>query len=544
MNAAGDASAAGPSAATGTLSRFLHTVAQRAPSGSGLFMSTEPEHGLGYQELEHQVQRVAKSLDAMGLRPGDAFALWLPNCVEWFVLHFAAARLGLVTVPLNTRYLVTEVRHLLTTSRARLLAIDPGFHGLDFAGAVEELVADGSVPLEHVVTVGAGRCDVPHVPFAALLEPTAAAHGGEPGDQITEQTPLVVFGTSGTTSAPKLALHPHSNVVRHSEAVREGFGLTADDVVLGMLPPCGAYGYTVALAAMAAGARLVLLPTFDPVQLPELVAEHGVTFLAATEPILRTALAEPAATAKLGSWRIGATAGGSVAEIVGLLDSGGTVLVNVYGASEALALTAFRDPVGDVATRSVPGGRVADPGLEVKAVHVDSGAPLPEGGSGELLFRGYCIFTEYLGNPAATAAAFTEDGWYRSGDRGRVSDGGTVFEYQGRLDDTLRLKGFLVDPAQIEETLLTHPAVGETQVVGVPDVATGEDIAVGFVVPVPGQTVTGEELRSWCRQRVAGYKIPGHVEIVAEIPTTPSANGDKALKRGLREAAAGLLGAN
>lgn len=532
----------GQPAPSGTLSGFLNGVARRAPADSGLSIADDPQCGLSYQELERQVQRAARSLDSMGLRTGDACALWLPNCPEWFVLHFAAARLGLITVPLNTRYRVQEVHHLLATSGARVLAVAPDFLGLEFGKAVDELLADNTVPLEHVVAVGPGQCKAASTSFASLLEPTAGADSDRPADRATERTPLVVFGTSGTTSAPKLALHPHSNVVGHAEAVRTGFGLTTDDVVLGMLPPCGAYGYTVALAAMAAGARIVLLPTFDPAQLPDVVAEHGVTFLAATEPILRTALAERGAEAKVASWRIGATAGGSVTEIVRLLDRAGTTLVNVYGASEALALTAFRDPASDVAARSVPGGTVARADLAVRAVDVGSGAVLPEGDSGELQFRGYCVFAEYLGNQAATARAFTDDGWYRSGDRGRVFDGGTSFEYQGRLDDTMRLKGFLVDPAQIEETLLAHPATRQAQVVGVPNAGTGEDCAVAFAVPEPGQTISGEELQSWCRQRIAGYKVPRHIEIVEEIQTTPSANGDKALKRQLREAAAELLG--
>lgn len=512
-------------------------------AASGQLLDTGTDSTTDAREIQKQARLVATALQRQGLRRGDRFAILLPNCTEWLVLHFAAAQLGLLTVPLNTRYTRTEITALLRLSGARAIAIAPGFRGLGLTDVLRHVVEADGISLDFVLTVGPAD-DVPpgSMSWSALLaaaEPDAETDAAMAG--VDADTPLIVFGTSGTTSAPKLALHRQGGVVTHAEAVAGALGLTHDDVVLGLLPACGAYGYTVALAALAAGAQLVLLPTFKPEQLSEIIATHGITFLAATEAILRPSLAVPGAKQRLRTWRLGASAGGSVGDVVEALDEVGVRLVNVYGASEALALYALRDPDDPPEVRRLPGGRTVDPGLRVRAVDPHSGEVLETGQSGELQLHGYSVFTEYLGNPEATASAFTSDGWYRSGDHGRVTDDGRTFDYLSRLSDTMRLKGFLVDPAQIEETLLVHELVHEAQVVGVPDERTGEDHAVAFVVPSAGVAPTEEDLRSWCRERLAAFKVPSRIAVIDKIPVTPSANGDKALKRALRDMATQIL---
>lgn len=511
-----------------TLGAFLDEAAARG----GCIVEAGSGRRLDCAELAARATRVAAALHRLGLRRGDRLALLLPNTIDWFVLHAAAARLGVLTVPLNTRYTRTEIRDLLRVSEARAIAVDPDFHGLGLGALVHELAEVDGVPLDLVISTGTTG---PGIAWQTLLDHPDT--DGLPPD-VDGGAPLVVFGTSGTTSAPKLALHHHDGVTTHAVAVAAGFGLGGDDVVLGMLPPCGAYGYTVALAALTAGARLVLLPSFTPAELAGRVADLHVTFFAATEAILRPALAAPDALERLSTWRIGATAGGSVGDVVARLGEVGTTLVNVYGASEVLALFAIRDPAGPADARSVPGGSPVHDALQVRVGDIGTGAALPPGSTGELQFRGYSVFSAYLANPEATAAAFTADGWFRSGDHGRVAPDGRSFDYLSRLTDTMRLRGFLVDPAQIEEVLLAHPAVRQAQVVGVPSTETGEEDAVAFVV---GDAVTEAELRVWSRERLAAHKVPSRVAVVEEIPTTPSANGDKALKRVLRHRAARLL---
>jgi fatty-acyl-CoA synthase len=473
-------------------------------------------------ELDEDAGRVAAGLAAWGVRPGDRAALLAPHTHAWFVAHLALARLGVLTVPITTRLAAPEITDLVRATGCRLLVVDADFLDLEFGRLATRLVDAGL--LDRVVTTAPAA-----VPGARTL---AELRGDTPAPaDVDGDTPLICFGTSGTTGAPKLAVHTHAGVARHAEAVARALRLGPDDVVLGVLPPCGAYGYTVAFAALAAGARFVPLTTFTPADLLAEVDRHGATFLGVTEAILRAALGpdRPATP----SWRLGASAGGSLADVAAALEPGGTRLVNVYGASEALALVALRDPAAPVAERAAAGGTLVDPRAEVRAVAPGTDEALAPGEVGELCFRGPSVFTGYLDDDRATTAARTADGWYRSGDSGRVHDGGRTFDYLSRLADTLRLKGFLVDPAQIEEALLGHPEVREAAVVGVGDPATGEDRAVAFVVGGPGE----DALRAWCRERLAAFKVPSRIERLDAIPVTPSANGDKALKRALRERA-------
>lgn len=478
-------------------------------------------------DLAGRAERVAGALADRGVAAGDRAAVVLPNGPEWFVAHLAFARLGVLTVPITTRLAVPEIADLVRSSGSRTLVVDTDFLGLGLGAPAGDLLRSGTV--DRVVTVGASA--VPGAEGLADLDRPGAALPPVAGD-----TPLVCFGTSGTTGAPKLAVHTHAGVAGHALAVADALGLTADDVVLGVLPPCGAYGYTVATAALAAGARFVPLATFTPPDLLGEVARHGATFLAVTEAILRAALpaGDPSAAAR--TWRLGASAGGSLADVAAAFGAAGTRIVNVYGASEVLALLALRDPSAPVAERAAAGGTLVGSATRVRAVVPGTDEVLPDGEVGELWFRGPSVFEHYLDDPRATASARSGDGWYRSGDSGRTHDGGRTFDYLSRLTDTLRLKGFLVDPAQIEETLLGHPGVREAQVVGVPDAATGEDRAVAFVVG----TADPDVLRGWCRERLAAFKVPGRIEVVDDIPVTPSANGDKALKRALRERALAL----
>ncbi|WP_060576042.1 MULTISPECIES: AMP-binding protein [unclassified Pseudonocardia] len=480
-------------------------------------------------------ERLAGGLAGWGLVPGDRAAVVLPHGPDWYLVHLALARLGVLTVPVSTRLAAPEIDDLVRSARCRLVVVDPGFLGLGLDRVAARLSRSGAI--DRVLTTAPTT-----VPGARELDDLDGMAPAVAGDGAS--APLVCFGTSGTTGAPKLAVHTHDGVAGHVAAVADATGLTGEcgggRVVLGALPPCGAYGYTLAMAALAAGCRLVTVPTFTPTELFDLVATHRVEVVAVTEAILRAALAAGVPHPG-GHWRLAASAGGSLADVAATLERDGTRVVNVYGASEVLALLAVRDPSAAVPERAAAGGTIvgeqAAARAEVRAVVPGTDTLLPAGQDGELQFRGPSVFTGYLDSPAATAAALGPGGWYRSGDSGRVESGGAAFDYLARLSDTLRLKGFLVDPGQIEEVLLAHPGVGEAQVVGVPDPGTDEDLAVAFVVGA----AQPDELRAWCRERLAAFKIPARIEWVDDIPVIPSANGDKALRRALRERAVSLM---
>lgn len=502
-----------------------------------------------YAELLAQAEKGAAGLHAAGFRRGDSIAMWLPSSIEWVVLEFAAASLGILVVPLNTRYKAAEVAHLLGVGRADGLVFMPSFHGIDFAGMVQEVLAatsPGDDKLRLLITVGnelpigfhRGRREI--LPYELLLTRTESGstrEAGGPDDLVN------VFGTSGTTSFPKLASHDQKTIVRHVDNAARALHLGPEDRMLCFLPFCGTFGFVALMGTLSAGGRAIVQPVYGHDAAVDAIRSREVTILLATEAIVRGLFAASGAGPEaFRTWDRGVVAGANVRDLV---DRAGREfdlsLTNVYGSSELFAVMAVWDPSESPQVRATPGGRLVEDDMHVRVVDSQTGAAAADGESGELQFSGYNVTTGYLSNEKANASAFTADGWYRSNDRGRVLEDGRAFEYQSRLADTLRLRGYLVSPAEIEEFLVSHESLAEAQVVGVRDDATGEDRAVAFVKLAPGASIEPAEVRQYCRSNLASWKAPDIVLLVDSYPITPSANGEKVQKNRLREMAAEAL---
>ncbi|SFE33246.1 AMP-binding protein [Blastococcus tunisiensis] len=530
-----------------TMLDLLRSSAASHGSAEALRMCDGDEH-VTYEELLARVETVAAGLHAAGFRRGDSIALWLPSSIEWVVLEFAAAGLGILVVPLNTRYKPAEVAHLLGVGRADALIFSPGFHDIDFAGMVSDVLATTTdevrARLRLLVTVGD---DLPAgfdtngrtvLRFETLMATEAidVPWAGQPDDLVN------VFGTSGTTSFPKLASQDQKTIVRHARTAARALHLGPADRMLCFLPFCGTFGFVALMATLAGGGRAVVQPVYTHDTAVEVVRTHGVTVLLSTEAIVRGMFAAPGAGPDaFATWNRGVVAGVNVRDLIDRAAAWDLTLFNVYGSSELFAVMAVWDPTDPAHVRAIPGGRLVDGDIHVRVVEPGTGEPVPEGEPGELQFSGYNVTRGYLSNEKANAAAFTADGWYRSNDRGRVLEGGRAFEYQARLADTLRLRGYLVSPGEIEEFLVSAESVAEAQVVGVRDDSTGDDRAVAFVKAAPGSSPDPEQLRAACRESLAGWKIPDVIVLVESYPTTPSANGEKVQKVRLREMAVEAL---
>jgi fatty-acyl-CoA synthase len=519
-------------------------------SGSRLFGEAEALVSAGrrdiagavtFAELDSASRRLSAGMSRLGLAPGDAVAIWLPNCPAWFTAHFAAARSGLTTIPLNSWYKHSEAQYFIELSKARAIFIDSGFPGLDSVGTLNVLAGRGSCPSLRFLfdlnpepaQVGGLEC----IPVGALGSTDEGEGRGRP-----ENLAMIAFPTSGTTSKPKMAVHRETALVTHARAVASRAMMTSRDIVLGALPPCGAYGYILLLASMASGARALQMEWFDLDRLLDIIENERVTMIAVTEPILRRMLGHRHASREtFASLRLVFSAGGSLGPVVQRAeDEFGFTVTNVYGSSEVLALAAFWPSDTSASVRSAAGGKLVSPGMEVSAVDSD-GLELPGDQIGELRFRGPVLATGYLRNPDATSKAFTADGWFHSNDLGSVDPGiPDTFRYISRMGDALRVKGFLVNPGEIEAKLQSHPAVAEAQAVGIAG-GDGEEILVAFVVPKQDSDVSSEELREFCRADMASYKVPAAIGVLDEFPLTRSANGDKVMKRRLREMAEEMI---
>jgi len=489
--------------------------------------------------LDLESKRVAQGLHDLGVGVGDRVALWLPNVPAWFTCFFACARLGAIVVAVNTRFRSSEVADIVGRSRAKVLVYWPGFRGIDFEGILNDAGADALSGLKAIVA---------YDEEAALPEPrTLLGHRVRSYRDLVSRPPYardharpelgcLIFTTSGTTRLPKFVLHSQASIASHAAEAARGFGFDAPGV-RGLLtaPMCGTFGMSNALMPFVVGRALVMIPTFDAQEAARAIRAHQVTHLPATGDIVAQLLNVSKAPIPYPSVRmvLGVRAGQAAPA-----QARGLTLVGIYGSSEMQAVLSRQPLYATPAQREIGGGKLVNASTQVRVRDNETGRILPHGEHGELEFRGSSCMMGYYGNPEATAAAFTADGFFRSGDLGyTVADGEYVF--LSRIGDVLRLAGFLVNPMEIEAVLDAHPSVSTSQVVGIDGPRGPRPVA--FVRPRHGHTVDQPALIAHCEKQIAQYKVPHHVLPIDEFPFTPSANGNKIQKTKLREMAAALL---
>ncbi len=472
-------------------------------------------------ELKAASQRAARLLQNMGLRRGDTIAVWLPDGAVWLQLLFGAAQLGVLVVPISTRLRTAEALHAVSTAQPRLLVVPARFLDFDYAEAAS-VIQQSVGALKYVIDVPIGGGFM-----WQSLNPLESCEG-------STTDPWCTFSTSGTTGKPKLAMHTQGGIITHALNVANATDMRPGDATLCALPLYGVMGFVLAISSLAAGAACVFLPVFKPQAAADAIARHHVTHFYGSDAMLHMVLDVPGSN--LRSWRRG-----GFAEFAGLgkriieqaWNDWSVSLTALYGMSECFALAAIRDVDASADARRLAGGRPISSGISFRIADPATGEPVAEGDQGELQLRGYNVTAGYLNNPGATAEAFTDDGWLRTGDLARTKAG--AFQYLSRLKDTLRLRGYLVDPAEIEEFLVTHPGVAAAQVVGVHQEGEG-DVAVAFV-RVEEDDLVEADLLDFCKRGIAGFKIPRRIVTLDNFPQVDGPNGVKILKHVLRDLA-------
>jgi acyl-CoA synthetase (AMP-forming)/AMP-acid ligase II len=539
-----------------TIPGALAEAALRWPDGPAL---VDGDVRLTWSELAEQVHRVARCFAAEGVRPGDRVAVQAPNSWHWVLAALGALCAGAELVPVSTRFTAPEALDVLRRSRARALVIVEPFLGVDRladlrtagltttapdltvlvhtpapreSGNLSGRVADSDTPER---SNGAERDGTRWVEFGwaevddrAEREPAgpaiARAAAVRP-DQVAD-----VLFTSGTTGRSKGAMSSHAQSLGVAAAWAERAELTAADRYLVVNPFFNSFGYKAGiLACVLTGATIVPLAVFDVGRAMTLVERERITVLPGPPTLYRSILDAPArAGHDLSSLRLAVT--GAAVVPVALIEemrrdlSFDTVLT-AYGLTEAVVATMCR-PGDDATTVARTCGRAAA-GFELR---VD--APAGED-TGEVLLRGPNVMLGYLDDPAATAEAIDADGWLHTGDIGRLDEHGYL-SITDRLKDMYIRGGFNVYPAEVEQALARLAGVAESAVVGVPDERLGE-VGAAFVVPRPGAEVNPEQVLAFCRERLAGYKVPSRVELRTELPRNAAG---KVLKTVLRAQAA------
>ena len=533
-----------------TLSALLGAVARRAPEAPALIYGARR---VGFAELEDLSRRAAQGLAELGVGAGDRVALWLPNVPAWFTLYLACARLGAIAVAVNTRFKSAEVEDLVGRSGAKVLALMPGFKAIDFAAILDAVDGAALEGLETVILYdeeGSAPGPAPGLGLGRRVVRYADLESRPPHqrDRARPEAGCAIFTTSGTTRAPKLVLHSQSAVVAHARQVARDFGYDADDaVMLQALPLCGVFGFCQAMASLASGRPMVLMPSFEPESAARLVNQHRVTHSNGSDDMFHRLLAAREGPRPLPSLRLAGFAdfNPELDDIVGEAEDRGLTLVGLYGMSEVQALFARQKVDAETGERARAGGFPVAPEADVRVREPDSGALLGAGENGELELKGPSRMVGYYGDPQATAEALTEDGFVRSGDLGHIAGDGS-FVFLSRMGDVLRLGGFLVSPAEIETFIQAHGSVDGCQVVGVtprpglPGGLPGGLRPLAFVTLRPGAAFDEDALKAFCADGMAGYKVPLRFVPLEAFPVTTSANGTKIQRARLRQMAAAI----
>lgn len=519
------------------------------------------ERRLSYGALRREVARCARGLLALGLGAGEKMALWLPNRPEWLVAQHAAARIGAVVVPLNTRYRAHELAYILAQSDATTLVLADHLRDIDFLEILEELIPElrdaepGALRSPRFPCLRRVVCASEEVyPGTLRLRDVLAAGDDsalepllvEREARVRPDDTFTILYTSGTTAFPKGAMVSHRNCLPHAWNAGQGLGLGPDDRVLHTLPFSGTWGgVVIPLMAFAHGSSLILEEVFDPLETLRLIQQERITVWNAVDAMLTAVLDHPDLarydTSSLRTGGVAMTGGGrhglfeAVVERLGMRGA-----IQPYGMTEVNAMALFPCPHDPLELRARGAGIRPAPGVEVRVADPATGSQAAPGQAGELLIRGLVVTQGYYKQPEETARAIDAEGWFHTGDLA-VQDAAGQTLFLGRLKETLRIGHHMVAPAEVEAYLMTHPAVEQAFVVGVPDPRLGE-VAVAYLILRGDRTATEEEILAHCRGRIAGYKIPRHVRIVREVPRTPGPHGDKVQRVRLREQALRDLG--
>ena len=466
---------------------------------------------LTYRQLHDAAARVTALLSAAGIEPGDRVGLMLPNVPAFPIAFYGALGAGAVVVPMNPLLKSREVAYYLGDSGAKLLF---AWHAM--AGEAAKGAADAGaqmIAVEDPALAG---------PLADVTPQTSWA------DAAAGDTAVILY-TSGTTGTPKGAQLTHGGLGRNAQLTAETLlNNHPDDVMMGCLPLFHVFGLTCGLnATVAGGGTLTLLPRFDAGKALQIIERDKVTIFEGVPTMYSAMLHHPAAdTARTASLRLCVSGGAAMpVEILrGFEEKFGCMILEGYGLSETSPVASFNHP--DKVRKP---GSIGTPveGVEMRLVGND-GADVPAGEVGEIAIRGHNVMKGYWGKPEATAEAIP-DGWFRTGDLARVDDDGYYYIVDRKKEMIIR-GGYNVYPREIEEVLHEHPAVAEVAVIGIPHPDLGEEVGAAVALK-PGGEATPEELRAFARERVAAYKYPRNVWLVAELPKGPTG---KILRRAVR----------
>lgn len=520
-----------------TIGGLLDEIARRFPDHDALVY---PERGIrySYRQFNEICRQVAKGLLALGVKKGDNVAIWAYNVPEWVILMFASAKIGAILVTVNTAYKSSELEYLLKQSDSTTLFMVKSWKDTDYVETLTAVVPElpstkpgglnnAKVPfLKTVVFIGeetpAGMLNFNRIMEMGKDVSDAALAAVEA--TVDKHDTIQMQYTSGTTGFPKGVMLTSHNLVNNGFFIGECMKFTDKDRLCIPVPFFHCFGSVLAvMASVTHGTAMIPVEIFDPLKVLQTIEKERCTAVHGVPTMFIAELEHPEfGKFDLSTLRTGIMAG-SVCPIEvmkrAVRDMNLTEITSVYGQTESSPGITQTRTEDSVELRVSTVGR-ALPGAEVKIIDIETGATLPPGKQGELCARGYMVMKGYYKMPEETAKVIDSDGWLHTGDLAIMDENGYC-KITGRIKQMIIRGGENIYPKEIEEYLYTNPKISDVQIYGVPDRKYGEQVMAAVILK-KGETMTEEEVRDYCKGKIANYKIPRYVKFVEGYPMTAS----------------------